>query len=225
VIAPITPYTIRGVIWYQGENNAGLPRRADLYRRLFPVLIEDWRRQWGIGDFPFLFVQLANFRTQEGTAWPELREAQLMTLKLRNTAMVVTTDVGNPDDIHPTNKQEVGHRLALAARAVSYGEKLVYSGPIYRQMSREGKHIRLWFDHSEGGLVAKGGALRGFTIAGPDRRFSPADARIENNTVVVSSSAIADPLQVRYSWADNPDGNLCNAEGLPASPFRTHSPR
>ena len=156
MIAPITPYAIRGAIWYQGENNA---HRAQgyLYRSLFPALIHDWREQWGLGAFPFLFVQLANFRnTPPQSRWPELREAQLMALDLRNTAMAVTIDIGNPVDIHPINKQDVGKRLSLGARRVAYGEDVVHSGPLYRQLTRERKHLRVWFDHVGGGLSVVG---------------------------------------------------------------------
>lgn len=225
MIAPITPYAIRGVIWYQGESNAGSLSRALGYRRLFPAMIQDWRRAWSQGDFPFLFVQLANFKTAATAAWPELREAQTMTLRLANTGMAVTIDIGNPVDIHPTDKQDVGNRLALAARAVAYGEKLVYSGPLFRQATSEPHALRVWFDHTGGGLVAKGGELRGFTVAGADGKFVPAQARIDGKTIVVTGEKIGRPVYVRYAWADNPECNLYNAEGLPASPFRNDSPQ
>ena len=222
MIAPITPYAIRGAIWYQGENNA---HRAQgyLYRSLFPVLIHDWREQWGLGSFPFLFVQLANFReTPPQSQWPELREAQLMTLNLRNTAMAVTVDIGNPVDIHPINKQDVGERLALGARRVAYGESVVYSGPLYRQLTREGDRLRVWFDHVGGGLSSKdGGDLKGFVVSEDDRQFVASSARVEGSTVVVSSPQVANPVAVRYGWEDSPICNLYNAEGLPASPFRS----
>ena len=218
MIAPLTPYAIRGAIWYQGESNAG---RAYPYRRLFQTLIQDWRRAWGVGDFPFLFVQLASFKVGPNVEWPELREAQAMALQLRNTGMAVTVDIGDPVDVHPKNKQDVGLRLGLEARAIAYGEKLVYSGPVFRQLTSEGSALRVWFDHTGGGLRARGGALRGFTIAGKDGNFVPADARIENNTVVLSTPEAKEPAAVRYAWADVPDCNLFNAEGLPAVPFRT----
>ncbi len=222
MIAPITPYAIRGAIWYQGENNA---HRAQgyLYRSLFPALIHDWREQWGLGAFPFLFVQLANFRkTPPQSQWPELREAQLMTLDLRNTAMAVTIDVGNPLDIHPINKQDVGERLALGARRVAYGENVVHSGPLYRQLSRERQHLRVWFDHVGGGLSVKDGPnLKGFVISGDDKQFVPAAAHVDGTTVVLSSPQVANPVAVRYAWEDSPICNLYNAEGLPASPFRS----
>jgi len=223
MVAPIIPYAIRGVIWYQGESNVG---RAYQYRKLFPALINSWRRAWGQGDFPFLFVQLANYleRKPEPTesAWAELREAQLLTFKtVRNTGMAVAIDIGEANDIHPRNKQDVGKRLALAALAIAYGQKVVYSGPIYRSMRIEGDKIRLFFDHVGSGLVAKGGELKGFAIAGEDRKFVWAKAKIEGNTVVVWSEQVPKPVAVRYAWADNPECNLYNKEGLPASPFRT----
>jgi sialate O-acetylesterase len=153
--------------------------------------------------------------------WAELREAQLRTLGIGNTAMAVTIDIGDPVDIHPRNKQEVGRRLALAARAIVHGEQIEYSGPLFRMAAPEGDAMRLWFDHAASGLETKGGALKGFEIAGTDRKFVPADARIENATVLVSSASIPQPAFVRYGWADNPECNLYNKEGLPASPFRT----
>lgn len=221
MIAPLTPYAIKGAIWYQGENNAS-KRRSYVYRRLFQTMIQDWREAWGQGDFPFLFVQLANFaKTGERSEWPELREAQTMALNLKNTGMAVTMDVGNPDDIHPTNKQDVGLRLALAARAIAHGEKLEYSGPMYRQATRDGGSLRVWFDHTEGGLSGKGGELKGFTIAGSNGKFVPATAVIEKNSVRVSSAEVSDPVAVRYAWADSPECNLYNGAGLPASPFRS----
>lgn len=219
MIAPLTPFPIKGAIWYQGESNAS-PRRAPVYARLFQTMIRDWRDAWRVGDFPFLFVQLANFKTSPDSQWPELREAQLQTLALKNTGMAVTIDIGNPDDIHPTNKQDVGKRLALAARAIAYGEKLEYSGPLFRQATQEGAALRVWFDHAAG-LTAKGGALAGFEVAGADKKYAPAEARIEGATVVVSSAAVPVPVYVRYAWSDTPDATLFNGAGLPASPFRS----
>jgi len=221
MIHPLTPYAIRGASLYQGENNA-TRNRAYVYRRLFPALIQDWRRIWGQGDFPFLFVQLANYAKTNNSQWAELREAQLMTLQLANTGMAVTIDIGEAQDIHPKNKQDVGLRLAFAARAIAYGEKVEYSGPLYRQIAIEGDTARVYFDHAGSGLMAKGGAdLTGFEIAGADRRYVPAQARIEGATVVVSSPEVSRPVHVRYAWADNPSCNLYNGDGLPASPFRS----
>lgn len=220
MIEPLTPYAIRGAIWYQGETNAG-KSRAWVYRRLFPALIEDWRRAWGQGDFPFLFVQLANF-TAPDAQYPELREAQAMTLSLRNTGMAVTIDIGESKDIHPKNKQGVGDRLALAARSIAYGESnLVYSGPMFQEAVPEGDSLRVYFSSTGSGLEAKGGVLKGFAIAGADRKFVSAQARIDGGTVLVSSPSVAKPAYVRYAWADDPEVSLYNKEGLPASPFRS----
>ena len=223
MIAPLVPYAIRGAIWYQGESNAG---QAYLYRKLFPAMITDWRRAWGEGDFPFLFVQLANFQARmdqpSESSWAELREAQLMTLKLPKTAMAVIIDIGDAKDIHPKNKQDVGHRLALGARAAAYGQDLVYSGPVYDSMTIEGDKIRLSFKHVGGGLAAKGGeTLKGFAVAGKDRKFVWADARIDGQTVIVSSPSVPQPVAARYAWANNPECNLYNRENLPATPFQT----
>lgn len=219
MIAPLVPYAVRGAIWYQGESNASAAH-AYAYRRLFETMIQDWRREWGLGAMPFYFVQLANYKTNGW--WPLLRESQTDTLNLKNTAMAVTIDVGNPKDIHPTDKQTVGHRLALPARALVYGENAVYSGPVFRQMTVEGGNARLWFDSVGGGLAARGeGGLKGFEIAGADGVWSAADAKIDGATVLVSSASVKDPAHVRYAWEDNPEAaNLVNAEGLPASPFR-----
>jgi sialate O-acetylesterase len=220
MIAPLVPYAIRGAIWYQGESNAS-PGNATLYRRLFEAMIEDWRHMWGEGCFPFLFVQLANYAPGHATAWPELQESQLKTLELRNTGMAVIIDIGDSKNIHPTNKQEVGRRLALAARATVYGENIEYSGPIFRQLTADGSQLRAWFDHA-GGLAARNGdKLTGFTIAASDRNFVPAEARIEGDTVVISSPDVKEPVAVRYAWASDPAANLINKENLPASPFRT----
>ena len=223
MIAPLVPYGLAGAIWYQGESNAA---RAYQYRTIFPAMINDWRNHWRQGDFPFLFVQLANFMKQaaepEESAWAELREAQSMALALPKTGQAVIIDIGDANNIHPKNKQDVGKRLALAARAIAYGEKIVYSGPVYDSAKVESGKIRLTFKHTGGGLVAKGGdKLTGFAIAGADKTFVWADAQIDGQTVVVSSSAVAKPVAVRYAWAINPECNLCNSDGLPASPFRT----
>jgi len=220
MIAPLTPFPIRGVIWYQGESNSALAR-APLYKRVFSTLIEDWRHEWGVGDFPFLFVQISNFKSNEMEDWAELREQQLKTLALRNTAMAVTIDIGTPENVHPPDKVDVGLRLALAARAVAYGEDISYSGPIFRQATPEGNSIRVWFEHHAKGLAAKGGELTGFEVAGANGKFVAASAKIDGNTVVVESDAVAEPRFVRYGWANSPQCNLFNGEGLPASPFNS----
>ena len=215
LIAPLQPYAIRGVIWYQGEANA---HSAEAYRKLFPALIADWRAQWGQGDFPFLFVQIAPYK---GTPL-EIRDAQLHAWRVTpNTAMVVTTDVGDADDIHPARKEPVGARLALAARALAYGEKIEYSGPRFTSATPTGAKIIVHFDHLGGGLVAKDGALRGFTISGDGKTFVPAEAVIAGDTVEVRATGVASPVAVRYGWANVPDVNLFNTDGLPASPFRS----
>ena len=223
MIAPLIPYGIQGAIWYQGESNAS---RAYQYRKLFRTMITNWRKDWGQGNFQFLFVQLANFmetKPEPGeSAWAELREAQTMTLSLRNTGMATIIDIGEANNIHPKNKQDVGKRLAMWALARTYEKDIVYSGPLYKSMKVEGGKIRLSFDQAGGGLVARGGeALKGFAIAGADRKFVWADAKIDGNTVVVSSDDVANPVAVRYAWADNPVCNLYNKDNLPASPFRT----
>lgn len=215
MIAPLTSYAMRGVIWYQGESNVSQARQ---YRTLFPALIADWRRAWGAGDFPFLFVQIAPFQDM----LPEIREAQLLSWQhTPYTAMAVTTDCGDAKDIHPAHKQPVGARLALAARAIAYGEAIEYAGPVFQSMSVAGKKAILRFGHLGGGLVAKDGALKGFTIAGADKVFVPARAEIRGSTVVVTSKTVRKPVAVRYGWANVPDVNLFNKAGLPASPFRT----
>lgn len=224
MINPLIPYGIKGVIWYQGESNAS---RAYQYRSIFPAMINDWRAEWGIGDFPFLFVQLANYKERKPEPadddWAELREAQLMALSLPNTGMAVTIDIGAADDIHPRNKQDVGQRLALAARKVAYGEDLVYSGPIYESMEIDGDTIRLTFSNVGGGLMKlPDEELRGFAVAGEDQQFVWAEAKIAGkDEVAVASPKVNNPAAVRYGWASNPDVNLYNEEGLPASPFRT----
>ncbi len=215
MIAPVVPYGMKGVIWYQGESNAGQSKQ---YQTLFPAMIADWRTKWKLGDFPFLFVQIAPFKGQP----PEIREAQFLTLaKSKNTAMAVTTDYGDANDIHPKQKEPVGNRLSLAARALAYGEKIIYSGPLYKEMKVAGNEVGIRFDHTGGGLVAKDGDLKGFTIAGADGKFVPAKAVIKGDAVVVSAEGVSDPKSVRYGWDNVPDVNLFNKEGLPASPFRT----
>lgn len=218
MIAPLTPLPIRGVLWYQGESNSAL-QRFPLYNRIMRTLIEDWRRQWAIGDFPFYYVQISNFKSTPLEDWASLRQQQVETLGLRNTAMAVTIDIGNPDDVHPTDKVDVGHRLALAARALNYGETaLEYSGPMFRQTSTEGASIRAWFTHAKG-LTARGGEVTSIEVAGRDGKFFPANARVEGETIVASSPDVSNPVDIRYGWANSPQCNLFNGEGLPASPF------
>jgi sialate O-acetylesterase len=224
MLSPLLNYRIKGVAWYQGESNAGRPLE---YRELFPALIRNWRTKWNQGDFSFLFVQLPNFMEVNNqpseSSWALLREAQLRTLSVPHTGMAVAIDIGEWNDIHPLNKKDVGKRLALSAEKVAYAdETVVYSGPIYQSMKVEGSKILLTFTQTGSGLVAKGGELKQFAIAGIDKRFVWAQAKIENNRVAVWSENVPNPVYVRYAWADNPDGaNLYNAEGLPASPFRT----
>jgi len=221
MISPILPYTIKGVIWYQGESNADRPYQ---YQQLFPLLINDWRSKWGEGNFPFYFVQIANYAATDqppAADWPALREAQLKTLSLPNTGMAVTIDIGDNNRIHPQNKQEVGRRLSLIARAKTYGEDIPYSGPIYKSQKIAGSKIEIAFTQTNGGLVAKGDTLKGFVIAGADKKFYRANAIILGNKVIVSSPDVASPVAVRYAWANNPACNLYNGAGLPASPFCT----
>jgi sialate O-acetylesterase len=221
MIAPLVPYAIKGAIWYQGESNAD---RASEYRTLFPTMIKDWREHWHEGDFPFLFVQLAPYAPKDpsGVKWAELREAQLLTSqKVPNTAEAVITDVGDEKDIHPKQKEPVGGRLALAAEALGYGKKVEYSGPVYDSMKVEGNKAVLSFTHTGGGLVAKGGPLQGFAVAGPDYKFVKADAEVRDDHIEVSSKEVDKPVAVRYGWANFAVLNLFNKDGLPATPFRT----
>jgi sialate O-acetylesterase len=222
MVAPLTPLPIRGVIWYQGESNSAL-ERYPIYNRIMRALIEDWRREWAVGAFPFLYVQISNFKSTPLEDWAGLRQQQVETLGLRNTAMAVTIDIGNPDNVHPTDKVDVGHRLALAARHLSYGEPVNYWGPMFRQATPEGSDIRVWFDHAQG-LSAKGGEVTGVEVAGPDGRFAPATARIDGETVVASSPEVPTPVYVRYGWANSPQCNLFNGNELPASPFTSFRP-
>jgi sialate O-acetylesterase len=218
MIAPLQPHPIKGVIWYQGENNKD---RAGQYRELFPLLIADWRSEWNSGEFPFLFVQIAPYRDMQ----PEIREAQFVTLKKSsNTAMAVIVDAGDTDDIHPAHKQVPGERLALAARALAYGETIEFSGPLYESMRVEGSKAVISFTHVGSGLMAKGGALKGFSVSADDKVFVPAKAEINGPAVVVWSEHISKPVAIRYGWANVPEVNLFNKEGLPASPFRTDCP-
>ncbi len=224
MIAPLLNYPIKGVIWYQGESNAN--RTPSEYNKLFSTLIADWREKWNQGGFPFLYVQLTAFMEAKDkpseSGWAELREAQLKTLSVPNTAMAVTIDIGEWNDIHPLNKKDVGKRLALAAQKVAYDEDVVYSGPIYQSMEIDGNDVILTFTHTNDGLVARGGKLKQFAIAGLDKKFVWAKAKIKGDKIIVWNDEIPNPVAVRYAWADNPEGaNLYNKAGLPASPFRT----
>jgi len=223
MIAPLLPFAIKGAIWYQGESNAG---RAEQYRRLLPAMIRDWRNRFEVGEFPFYIVQLAAFQATQpqprDNEWAELREAQALTAKnVPDCGLALAIDIGEANDIHPKNKAEVGRRLALCALAKTYGKKNEYSGPWYKSMKLKGDAVRLAFDHVDGGLVAKGGELKGFAIAGADRKFVWAKAEIDGKNVIVSSPDVPSPLAVRYAWDINPVCNLYNAAGLPAVPFRT----
>lgn len=220
MIAPLTPMPLRGVIWYQGESNAGALRNA-LYQRLFPTLIMDWRHQWADENLPFLFVQLANYNAA-GDEVP-IREAQRRALVLRDTGMAVTIDIGESDNVHPRDKQDVGHRLALIARKQVYGEALEDSGPMVSTISVANGIATVHFTHDEG-LVARGGALTGFEIASDDGVFVTAEANLDGRTVRVESSRVPHPVYVRYGWANNPKCNLYNGAELPASPFTATEP-
>jgi len=224
MIAPLIPYAIKGAIWYQGESNAG---RAYQYRSLFPAMISDWRQRWGY-DFPFLFVQLAGYMKDKDEPadyeWAELREAQTQTLSLPNTGMAVSIDIGDPSDIHPRNKQDVGKRLALAARKVAYGEQQVtYAGPTFESMTVDGSRVRIQFKNLGSGLWIKDkyGYVKGFAVAGSDKKFTWAKAYQDGNEIVIYSEPTTTPVAVRYNWSNSPDGNIYNREGLPAVPFRT----
>ncbi|QDT39606.1 sialate O-acetylesterase [Stratiformator vulcanicus] len=227
MIHPLIPFTIKGAIWYQGESNA---TRAHQYRTIFPAMITDWRKNWGQGDFPFILVQLANWKQRSEnpyeSPWAELREAQSDTLeKLPNTGMAVTIDIGEADDIHPRNKQDVGKRLALAARKVAYGEDIVHSGPTFKSFKAEGSQAKVQFENTGSGLMTQGDELLQFEVAEGDGRFVFADAEIvDSETVVVTApkdSNIESIDAIRYAWAENPQATLYNREGLPAVPFRT----
>lgn len=222
MIAPLVPFALRGVAWYQGEANVAAPR---LYRRLFPALIGAWRSAWG-EELPFLYVQLPNLARQpepSPSGWAELREAQLLSLATPRTAMAVTIDVGDPRNLHPAHKQPVGHRLALAAGALVYGRAAEGAFcPVPRAWHFDGARVRIDFAHADSGLATRDGEPpRGFVLAGDERVFVPAEARVEGGTIILRSEKIPRPVAARYAWADNPDGNLTNRAGLPASPFRT----
>jgi sialate O-acetylesterase len=223
MLAPVIPYGIKGAIWYQGESNDS---RAYQYRRLFPAMINNWRELWVEGKFPFFFVQLANFKDTAPepaeSNWAELREAQTMTLSLPKTGMAVAIDIGDGKDIHPKNKQDVGKRLELNALKVAYGKKIVNSGPMYKSVKFKDGRAYIKFTYTGSGLTTKNGEqLKGFAIAGADKKFVWAKAEISGDKVVVWNDKITKPASVRYAWADNPVCNLYNKEGLPASPFRT----
>jgi sialate O-acetylesterase len=224
MILPLVPYALRGAIWYQGEGNAGSP---ELYARLQRDLIQDWRQHWGLPDFAFHLVQLPNFQApmdhQPGSLWARFREAQTESLSLPNVGMAVTIDLGDADDIHPKNKMPVGERLAQSALAITYGRDIPACGPVADSFAEENGAIRCHFRFADDGLTTTDEAPpRLFFIAGEDRVFHPAEARIEKSTVVVRHADVAHPVAVRYAWADNPDGcNLANHSGLPASPFRS----
>ena len=221
MVKPWTAFPIKGVIWYQGEANVG---RSEQYGDLFPALITDWRRQWR-SNFPFYFVQLANFmeskKIQPNSEWAALREAQTKALKLDQVGMAVTIDIGLADDIHPKNKQEVGRRLALVALAGSYGKNVSGSAPVFRNYRIKGDKMELDFGQKQDGFKIKDTTLKGFTIAGPDRVFYPAEAMVQNGKIIVFSPEVSIPLAARYGWADNPDCNLYGENGLPVAPFRT----
>lgn len=221
MIAPLQPYALRGVIWYQGESNW---ERAGEYAELFPAMISAWRAQWGLGDFPFYFVQLPNYgQTYDPTnrTWAWLREAQTTALKLPNTGMAVTIDCGDPKDIHPQNKPVVGRRLAAVALAQTYGVPGDWSGPRFAGATREGSAMRVRFTHVDTGLIAAGKPPPAFELAGADRTFYPATASIDRDTVIVKSPDVPEPVAVRYAWSNTPDANLFNGAGLPAAPFRS----
>jgi sialate O-acetylesterase len=226
MIAPLEPVGIKGALWYQGESNI---ERASEYGRVLPLLIEDWRATWGIGEFPFLIVQLPNMHAPRelpgDSGWATFREVQAQIARtVPNAGLAVTIDLGQADDIHPTKKQEVGRRLALVAQNVAYGETVEASGPIYASVKIEAATLRLSFQHAAG-LAARGGAmLTGFAVAGDDKKWVWADAKVDGSDVVLSSPSVPQPTAARYSWADNPSGNLTNATGLPAMPFRTDAP-
>jgi len=210
----LIPYAFKGVVWYQGEANAS---RGVQYRTLLPMLISNWRSKWNT-EFPFLIVQIPGWKNH----YPELKEAQLLTWqKTPKTAMTVTYDCDDTLDVHPGNKQPVGERIALAARAVAYGEKIEYSGPVYESMKVEGNKIILTFTHVGSGLITKNGDLKDLTIAGDDKKFVPAKAVIQKDKVIVSAESVQNPVAVRAGWRFCPQMNLYNKENLPATPFRT----
>jgi sialate O-acetylesterase len=217
MIAPLTPYSIKGFLWYQGETNSR-PERYRNYAALFPALIRDWRARFAQGELPFVYAQISSFDSP-AEHWGVIRDAQRRALALRATAQAVTLDVGEKHNVHPADKQTVAARLAMAARGLSYGESMEYASPTLRQVTREPGALRLWFDHAAG-LHARG-TLRDFEVAGADGRFVPAEARIEGETVVVSSPEVTVPVDARYAWANDATGSLANGAGLPAGTFTT----
>jgi len=237
MIAPLMPYAIKGVIWYQGESNCNNSKQ---YRVLFPIMITDWREKWGQGNFPFLFVQLPNINkpatepVQGEDRWPGVREAQAKAMSVPNTGMATIIDVGDPDEVHGKDKIDVGVRLSLVARHLVYGEDIVYTGPIYDSMKVEGNKVLITFKNTGGGLAIGtppwtpsgkippvASELKGFAIAGADKKWVWAQARINGDQVVVSSDQAPNPAAVRYGWADNPPCNLYNKVNPPAAAFRT----
>ena len=219
MIAPLTNYTIKGFIWYQGESDSS-PERAAHYTDLFEGLITDWRSKFRQGDLPFLYVQLTSF--DGGTGWGVVRDAQRRTLALRGTAMAVTLDVGDPKNVHPADKQTVGSRLALGARAMVYGENVPYMSPLYREATTEPGAIRVWFDHAKG-LNVRSATVEGFEIAGADRHFVYAGATIEGESVVIRNKDVPNPIYVRYAWSGIDPAAMYNADGLPASTFTSET--
>jgi sialate O-acetylesterase len=223
MIAPVMPFALRGVIWYQGESIVGGTAGRALYPRVQATLVRDWRKLWGVGDFPFYIVQLAG--QDAASNGPEVREAQATILALPNTGMAVTADIGERKNVHPRNKQDVGDRLARIALAKTYGRKMEFTGPVFDSLKVEGAKLRVKFSHADG-LNARDGALKWFTVAGADGKFAGANAKIDGNSVVVSSTNVLAPTTVRYAWANFPDGgHLYNAAGLPAVPFRSDAPK
>lgn len=220
MIHPLLPYGLQGVLWYQGETNTSRPSE---YAALFKTLIQSWREYFGQADLPFFWVQLASFRGSDpfATEWALLREAQTKTLSLPATGQAITIDIGDRNDVHPRNKQEVGRRLALIARAKVYAMPVDYSGPVFSNLIREGTTLRVHFTHAGTALTARDKPLQSFQIAGADRRFYPASARIDRDSVIVSSPQVREPVAVRYAWFNAPEPNLYNGAGLPAVPFRT----
>jgi len=224
MMAPLVKYTIKGALWYQGETEAGRAQ-GHIYGEAMTALVQDWRRAFGQGDFPFFWVQLANFgNASKNGHWMRVQEGQVKATALRGTGVAVINDIGEDKDIHPKNKQDVGKRLSLLARHVAYGQSgFEWASPLYKQATREGSGMRVWFNNVSSGLKVRGdGRLKGFEIAGPNGKYVPATAKIEGGTVLVSSPEVADPLAVRYAWQNNPaDANLMNGAGLPASLFRS----
>jgi len=218
MIAPLIPYAIRGAIWYQGESNTGNPRQ---YRTLFPLMIQNWRQNWGLGDFPFYYVQIAPWEYGKETRSQELRDVQRQCLDVPNSGMAVTLDIGNPQNIHPANKLDVGRRLALWALAKTYKKKMVFSGPLFQRIHIQGDQIKVYFDHCGTGLAAGPSGLHHFEIAGVDRRFYPAQASLAKNQVIVTAKEVKHPVAVRYAWSNTAEASLFNKEGLPASSFRS----